>query len=287
VVVLGVEAVGALLSRSLALTIDAAHDVPDIFAFTASYLALTAIARGSSREHTFGSHRFEVFAAILNAFVILAAGLLFAYPAAVGLTNGTTPFGPIDPIWILFAAVPTLALRSISAAYLGRIPRATRDLNVRSVIVHLWTDIAITATLIVDAIILLRFPASVQVDSVSALVVAAILVVESVPIFRGAWDVLTERVPRGLSLTALTESIKSDPRVREVHDLHVWAVCPTFVCMTVHVRVEATTLADCANLTSNLRHEIEQSFGIAHSVFELEAYSPPSRGRLREPASTG
>lgn len=284
-IVLGLEAVGAVMSRSLAVTVDAVHDVPDLFAFAASYLALAAIARGSTTEHTFGSHRFEVFAAILNAFVILAAGLLFAYPAIVGLTNDTTPFGTLDPAWILFAAIPTLALRSVSAIYLGRIPRAARDLNVRSVLVHLGADIAITAALIIDAIVLVYSPTSVQVDSAVALAIAAVLIVESVPIFRGAWDVLTERVPRGLSLTNLTEVVKSVPRVKDVHDLHVWAVCPTFVCMTAHVRVEEMTLGESADVTDELRQAVEQTFGIAHSVFELETGSEPSTGDIREQVS--
>lgn len=277
-IVLGLETVGAVMSRSLAVTVDAVHAVPDLFAFAVSYLSLAGIARGSTGKHTFGTHRFEVFAAILNAFVILAAGLLFTYPATVGLVNGTTPFGPIDPAWILFAAVPTLALRSISAVYLGRIPRAVRDLNVRSVLVHLGADIAITGALIVDGIVLVYSPSSVQLDSAVTVVIAGILIIESIPIFRGAWDVLTERVPRGLSLVSLTASITSVPRVKAVHDLHVWAVCPTFVCLTAHVEVEEMTLGECASATDELRHTVERAFGIAHSVFELETESTSSAG---------
>jgi cobalt-zinc-cadmium efflux system protein len=285
-VVLGVEGLGAFYSRSLALIVDAVHNVPDLFAFAVSYLSLLGIARGGPKEATFGAHRIEVFAAILNAFVILTAGILFAYPAVIGLVQGSTPFGPIDPAWILFAAVPTLALRGAAAFHLGRIPRAARDLNVRSVLVHLGCDIAITAALIADAVVLLVSPASVRVDAAAALVIAAILVYESVPIFQGGWEVLTERVPRGVSLPAVTRSIRSTPRVRGVHDLHIWSVCPTFVCMTAHISVDEMTVSECAHITQELRGKVEREFGIVHAVFECEGEARGAHPNIAEAGSS-
>ncbi len=280
VVVLGVEAVGAWFSHSLSVTVDAVHNLPDLFAFTISYLALAGTAVGRSDVHTFGSHRQEVFAAILNAFVILATGLLFAYPALLGLVHGAAAFGPVDAQWVLFAALPTLALRVASAAYLGRIPRQVRDLNVGSVLLHLASDIAITLALVVEAGLLLLYPAAAWVDSAAALFVAGVLVYESIPIFQGGWEVLTERVPHGLSLGPLREAIESVPRVRQVHDLHVWALCPTLVCMTAHVEVDEMPMSEGGAITSALRKRVEDEFGIVHSVFELETGSSGSRARL-------
>jgi cobalt-zinc-cadmium efflux system protein len=270
VAVLVLEVAGAFLSHSLSVTVDAVHSVPDVFAFAISYLSLVAAGRGPTDQHTFGSHRLEVFAAILNAFVILAAGVIFVIPAALELWDKSSLFGTIDPMWILFAAVPTLVLRTAAAGYLGRIPRAARDLNVRSVMVHLATDIAITLALIVDAVLLFLSPSAVWVDAAAALVISIILVYESIPIFRGGWDILTERVPRGLSMNSLIQTLESAPRVRDVHDVHVWSVCPTLVCMTAHVGVEEMPMSECASVTDELRHRVEQRFGIVHAVFELE-----------------
>src|SRR5579859_4565759 len=156
--VLVVEGVGAFLSRSLALTVDAVHNVPDLLAFAVSYVSVVAIAKGGTDAHTFGSHRLEVFAAILNAFIILAAGVLFAYPAAVGLVRGELTFGSIDPTFLLLAALPTLVLRGAAAFVLGRVPRAARELNVRSVMIHLGTDLVIAAALIGDAVVITFAP---------------------------------------------------------------------------------------------------------------------------------
>src|SRR5579872_3972284 len=73
--ILLIEAVGASLSRSLSLTVDAVHNVPDLLAFAVSYSALAATERGANREFTFGHHRLEVFAGFFNGAVVLATGL--------------------------------------------------------------------------------------------------------------------------------------------------------------------------------------------------------------------
>ncbi len=270
IVILAIEAVGAFLSRSLSLTVDAVHNVPDIFAFIVSWLALRATGRGTSEEMTFGAHRFEVFAGLLNGALILGTGAVFGYEAAGDLLRGTNFAGTVDPIWILAAAVPVLALRAVNLGVIGKSPRRARDLNLLSVLVHLGSDIAITLALLVAGFLLLVAPSLVWVDAAAALVIAGILVAESVPLFRGGWDVLTERTPRNLSVDAIERSALSVPRIVALHDLHVWAVCPTLVCMTAHVRVEEMSVRDGMDVVAELRDRMADEFGILHAVFELE-----------------
>lgn len=281
--VLVIEAAGAVLSRSLSVTVDAVHNIPDLLAFATSWAAVRATRRGAWGELTFGAHRFEVFAGLLNAALVLGTGLAFAYPAGLGLWRGTTFDGPVDPIWILVAAAPTLGLRALNLTVLGRIPRRARDLNVLSVLIHVASDLVITLALISAGVLLLWNPALAWVDSGVALLIAAILVYESLPLFRGGWDVLTERIPRNLSMADIERATLEARHVLGVHDLHVWAVCPTLVCMTAHVRVEEMSVRDGMEVVEQLRNRMADEFGILHSVFELETgpeapLPPPSVG---------
>jgi cobalt-zinc-cadmium efflux system protein len=271
IVVLAIEALGAYLSHSLSLTVDAAHNVPDILAFAVSWAALQATERGATTQYTYGAHRLEVFAALLNAALVLGVGIGFGYVAVSALWGNGSLFGPIDPIWILVAAIPTFVLRYVSLSVIGRLPRQARDLNLASVLVHLASDLLITGALLVAGILLLLRPASVGADAGAALVIAAILVYESIPLFRGGWEVLTERIPRHLSVEAIGRSIRSTEGVAEVHDLHVWAVCPTLVCLTAHLGVPEMSLRDSMHVVARLRQRMETEFGILHSTFEVEA----------------
>jgi cobalt-zinc-cadmium efflux system protein len=271
IAILVIESVGAVLSRSLSVTIDAVHNLPDILAFAVSWTALQATERGASGPFTFGAHRLEVFASLLNAALVLGTGVAFGYEATTALARGVSFAGPVDAVWVLAAAIPTFGLRTVNLVLLGRVPRRARDLNLRSVLVHLASDVAITTALLAVGVLLLLHWSGGPVDDWAALAIAAILVYESLPLFGGGWDVLTERMPRHLSAAAVEKVALSVPRVTEVHDLHIWAVCPTLVCMTAHVRVEEMSVREGMDVASTLRTRMAEEFGILHSVFEVEA----------------
>ncbi|MCI4364994.1 MAG: cation diffusion facilitator family transporter [Thermoplasmata archaeon] len=272
-VILVLEVVGAFLSRSLSLTIDAVHNIPDLLAFAVSWTALRACETGATGKYTFGTHRFEVFAGLLNAVLILGTGLAFGYEALAGLLRGASFAGPVDAVWLLVVAVPVLALRAINLSVLGRIPGRARDLNLASVVLHLASDVAITGAILAAGLVLLLRPSYWWVDAGAALVIAGVLAYESLPLFREAWEVLTERTPRNLSTERITRSALEVPGVSEIHDLHVWAVCPTLVCMTAHVQLREMPLSEASRVITQLRTRMEQEFGILHSVFEVEPLS--------------
>jgi cobalt-zinc-cadmium efflux system protein len=275
-VLLIVESTGAFFGRSLALTLDAIHDVPDLAVFAISWAALNVARRGATGEHTFGLHRTEVFAALLNASLVLGAGLVFGYEALRVLFSGGQPLGaPVVPIWILFAAAPTLALRIYAAGLVRRVPRRARDVNLRSVLLHLTSDVAITVPILLVGAILLVRPALVWVDPAAALVVAGFLVIESLPLFHETWASLTERAPRHLSVEAIARSARSVPNVEDVHDVHVWSVCSALVCMSAHVRTPDITVRESMEVVSSLRRKMEREFGIVHAVFEVEVGEAP------------
>jgi cobalt-zinc-cadmium efflux system protein len=270
VVILAVEATGALFSRSLSLTVDAVHNVPDLLAFFVSWLALAGTRTGTSDPFTFGTHRREVFAGLLNGVLVLGTGLGFGYAAVLSLAEGRSFAGPVDAVWLLAAVVPTLLLRTVSLRALGRIPGRVRDLNLASVVVHLASDLAITGALLVDGVLLLARPDLLWVDAAAAAVIAAVLVGESIPLMRDGYEVLTERAPRKLSLDSIRRAAMDVPGVTEVHDVHVWAVCSALVCMTAHVGVRDMTVRDSMGLLHELRDRMASEFGIVHATFELE-----------------
>ncbi|MCI4347551.1 MAG: cation diffusion facilitator family transporter [Thermoplasmata archaeon] len=270
-IVLLVEAVGAYFSHSLALTADAFHNIPDLVAFGVSWGALRATERGVTGDATYGAHRLEVFAGLLNAGLILGTGLLFGVAGGGALFSGGSFAGPVDALWLLAAALPTLGLRAANLAVISRIPGRVRDLNLRSVFIHLASDLAITGTLLVAGVLLLLRPASAWIDNAGALAVGAVLVYESLPLFRDGWEVLGERTPRGISMPEVIQSAQSVPGVSEVHDVHVWSLCPTLVCMTAHVEVRDMSVHEWGTVAAALRKRMEDQFGILHAVFEVEA----------------
>jgi cobalt-zinc-cadmium efflux system protein len=274
IVILAVEGVSALFARSLSLAVDAVHNIPDLFGFAISFLSLALTKQGATKQHTFGLHRTEVLATLVNASLVLGTGLIFGLEALLTLHAGAGSFaGTVDPYWILLGAVPTILLRGAAALNLRRLPQQTRDMNLRGVFLHLTGDFAITVALLVDATLLLLRPALGWVDSAAALAIAAVLVFESLPLFREAWSSLSERMPSHLSVERIQEVARGVPAVEELHDIHVWSVCSSLVCMTAHVGTRQLTVAQAMGVVAELKDRMSSQLGIVHAVFEVEEAS--------------
>ena len=71
------EVAGGLWTRSLALLSDAAHVLMDVVALGLSYVALRLAARDPSDRHSYGLHRAEVLAAVINGgtLFVIAVGI--------------------------------------------------------------------------------------------------------------------------------------------------------------------------------------------------------------------
>src|SRR5659263_345685 len=65
------EFAGGILSNSLALLSDAAHVFMDVVALLLTYGAIRISARPANSNVTFGYHRFEIFAALINGLTII------------------------------------------------------------------------------------------------------------------------------------------------------------------------------------------------------------------------
>jgi cobalt-zinc-cadmium efflux system protein len=210
-------------------------------------------------------------AALLNAALVIGTALIFGTGAVVALMNGgKSPFGTIDPVWLVFAAVPTLALRGFAAFQIGRIPSRVRDLNLRSVLFHLASDIVIVSFILAVGIVLVIRPALVWIDPMATLAIAAILMIEAVPIIRDSWDSFTERMPKHISMEEVIRVATRVPNVEDVHDVHIWSVCSSLICMTAHVRISNVTVKESMEILSALRERMANDFGIVHAVFEVE-----------------
>src|SRR5258708_16907607 len=74
------EFFGGLWTHSLALMSDAWHIFIDIWSLIISFLAVFVAKRPVNDRQTFGFHRMEVFAALVNGFTVflIAIGILYA-----------------------------------------------------------------------------------------------------------------------------------------------------------------------------------------------------------------
>ena len=107
-------------------------------------------------------------------------------------------------------------------------------------------------------------------DPLVSLFVVLAIVRGAWPLFKESLEVLLESTPPGMSPAQVAAVVESIPGVKNVHDLHIWAVEPRLIMMTTHVQVDGEDDALTSDLLQTIRNRITTEFGIKHLTIQLE-----------------
>ena len=268
VLVVAVELVGAWLSGSLALLADAGHMVTDgaavALALSASYVA----ALPPTSRRTFGLHRAEILAALVNAVVLL---VVCTYLAWSGVRRLLDPVEVDGGLMLWFAAVGLVA-NGASLAVLAR--RRESSLNMRAAYLEVLSDLLTSVAVVVAAVVVLA-TGFTRADPIVSLLIAALILPRSFTLLREAVDVLLEAAPRHVDLTAVREHLREVPGVVDVHDLHAWTITSGMPSLSVHVTVTDAVLAQrgVGSLLDEFSDCVAGHFEVAHTTFQIEPQS--------------
>jgi len=262
------EAVGGILTGSLALLADAGHMLTDVIALSLGLFAVRMAQRSPTPQRTYGYHRTEIL-------VALAQGALLVGVALAIMVEAVQRFGAPHEIRggpMLAIAVGGLLVNLIGLALLasGR----EHNLNVRGAWLHVLSDALGSAGAITAAVLLLAFGWG-WVDPLASIAIAALIVRSSWSLLREAVAVLMEWAPEHVDVEAIQGQIGSLPGVIAVHDLHVWTITSGMVALSGHVVAgEGREHGKLLQEVSDLLHE---RFGIDHATIQIE------REDFREP----
>jgi cobalt-zinc-cadmium efflux system protein len=265
VVVMVVEVVGAFVTGSLALLADAGHMATDaaavVLALGASYVASL---RGGPRS-TFGLHRAEILAAMVNALVLL---VICGYLAYAGISRLSDPT-PVDagPM-VAFAAVGLLA-NAVSLAILNR--SDTGALNLRGAANEVLADL-VGSVLAVGAGVVILVWGWERADPLASLVIAVLILPRSLILLKESAAVLLEIAPAGMDLRDVRRHLLEMPGVVDVHDLHAWTITSGMPSLSAHVTVtqEALDAHGVGGILDRLADCTSAHFDVRHSTFQVE-----------------
>jgi len=263
-VVLIAEVAGGIWSGSLALISDAAHVFTDLISLALSLGAFLIASRPVSKEHTFGWHRAEVFAALVNGMLLLliTAGLL----RTAILRLYSPPEVKVGGMMII--AVAGLIANALVALRLRG--HARDDLNVRSAYLHVLADFGGSVGVVVAAAIMLPTRWYIADPIISILIALAILA-GSVRLLRETAHILLEGVPTGLNLETVAEAVQSVPGVSGIHDLHIWTICSNLLALSVHATVGDLPAEERDRIVCEINDRLSSRFNIAETTVQIES----------------
>jgi cobalt-zinc-cadmium efflux system protein len=258
-----VEVVYGLLSGSMALVADAAHNLGDVLGLALAWGATRLARLDTDDRRTYGYRKSTVVAALLNAVLILVAVGGVAWEAVGRLAKPVA----VDGWTVIVVAAIGVVINSVSAAMFFR--NRQHDLNVRGAFLHLAADAAVSVGVVVAGVVVLT-TGWVWVDPATSLAIAAVIVVGTWGLLRESVDMLMDAVPSHLELSDVRECVCGIDGVAEIHDLHVWPMSTNETCLTAHVGVDED--GDSATILSEIHARLKERFGITHVTVQLEPH---------------
>lgn len=257
-----VETVGGLLTNSLALLSDAGHMLSDAGALFLSLLAMRLASRPPSASKTYGYHRFEILAAFINGVTLAIISFYIFWEAFKRIQQ---PPAVVSGGMIIVAIIGLIV--NIVAAMVLMKGDTSGNLNMRSAFLHVIGDLLGSIGAIVAGMMMLLFK-WYWVDPVISCVIALLILISAWRVTSDSVHVLMEGTPKHLSLQSISQSLRNQPGVAEIHDLHIWTVTSNFPALSCHVVVDGTV--DNQQLLRSARQMLRKEFGIEHSTLQLE-----------------
>jgi cobalt-zinc-cadmium efflux system protein len=253
-----------LVARSTGLLADAGHNLTDVGALVLSMVAVRLALRPPSAERSFGNHRATILAALANASLIAVVTALIV----VGSVHRLGHPEHVRAGVVVVVASLGLVVNGVAALVLRD---GSSDLNMRSAVLHMVGDALASLAVVLAAVTLLFVPSANWLDPVSALVVAAIIVVQASRVLRASIAVLLESTPSDVDLAHLTATMEGMPGVGEVHDLHVWSLSTEMRLLSAHMVLTGhPSLEEAQVVGERVKAAIARQFSISHSTLELE-----------------
>ena len=258
------QAIGGVLSGSLALLSDALHNFSDVISLIISFVANRYATKAASEEKTFGYKRAEIIAAFINAasLIILASFLIYE-----SILRFITP-EPIQADWVIALAILGIVVNGLSVLLLHS--SAAQNMNLKSAYLHLMSDMSASVAVLLGGIAMYYYE-WFWVDSVLTLGIELYLLVMGYQLLKDSFHVLMLFTPDSIDLKKLRLAIKIDPRIQNIHHLHVWRVNEYENHLEAHIDFnENISIADFDEILEKIEAILLNDFGVNHVNIQPE-----------------
>ena len=257
-----VEFVFGFATGSLALIADASHNLTDTFTLTVSFIANRLSKREANESKTFGYGRATILAALLNSSVMLAVAGFIVVEAIQRIRHPVPIEGGVVAV---VAAIGILVNGSIALV----LSKRRKDLNMRSAFVDMAFDALSSLAAVISGLVI-YFTGAKYIDSIVGLIIAALLVYNTLKILREAVQILLEGTPADLDIEAVTTAIASTDKVMKVDDMHVWAIRSGYNALSCHIVIDEKQLPNSREIVEAVKARLRTEQNIQHATIEVE-----------------
>ncbi|MEE6281288.1 cation diffusion facilitator family transporter [Georgenia sp. MJ170] len=266
-VIVVAQAVGSVITGSLALLTDTAHALADASGLLVAVIAATMMLRPPSSARTWGFARIEVVAALGQAVLLLVVG---TYAAVEGLRRLVEPTEVPATELLVFGVIGLVA--NLAALALLSSSR-TANFNMRAAFLEVLND-ALGSVGVIIAAVVIATTGFQRADTVAGLFIAALILPRAFRLLRETVRILMEFTPKDVDLDQVRTHLLELDHVREVHDLHASMIGTGLPVISAHVVIddECFTSGHAPQILEQIRSCVKEHFPVSfdHATIQLE-----------------
>jgi len=258
-----VEAVGGILSNSLALLSDAGHMLTDNLALLLSFFAVKFSTMPATERKTFGFYRLEILAALLNGIILVVISIYIMYEAYMRMVHPQ----PVQGGLMLIVAIIGLIANIIGAFFLFK--HSHSSLNIRGAYLHILGDALSSVGVVIGGSIII-YSGWYLIDPILSILISLVIIYGSWTLVTESANILLEAVPSHINIQTVAVEMAKIAGVREAYHIHVWTITSGVYAMSAHVLVDDQMVSGSRNISDEIRDLLSRKFNILHSTIQLE-----------------
>ncbi len=260
IIYVAVEAFYGISVNSSALLADAGHNTSDVLSLILAWAATWASNKQPSGDYTYGLRKTTIMASLFNGILIFGAAGIITYDAILKLKNPVEVPGNI----IMIVAGIGIIINTITALLFMKGQKD--DLNIKGAFLHMAADAAVSLGVVIGGLVI-KLTGVTWIDPVLSFVIVAVILYSAWGLLRDSVKLALDAVPQGINLNEVSSYLKSVEGVKEVHDLHVWAMSTTETALTAHLVIPEGLEDD---FLMKIREELHDKFEINHTTLQVE-----------------
>jgi cobalt-zinc-cadmium efflux system protein len=256
-----IEFTTGLLTNSLSLLADAGHNLSDIIALALAWGATVLSRRKPSARYTYGLRGTSIWAALVNALLLVLACGAIAWEALQRLQSPQ----PVATLPVIVVAAIGVLINTATALMFMR--DSHKDLNRRGVYLHMMADAAVSLGVVISTLVML-WTGWHWLDPATSLVIVAVILGGTWGLLRDSANMSLLAVPASVDTAAVADYLRQCPGVTGLHDLHIWSMSTSEIALTAHLVVPGHRPGD--DFYARLSEDLEERFGIQHATVQVE-----------------
>ncbi len=267
------EVVGGIISGSMSLLTDAAHNFSDVLSLIISYVANRLSKRKATEKFTYGLKRSEILAAFINSTTLIVIAIIILVESAERIYDPK----PIAAEWVIYLALASIAVNGLSVLFIKK--DIAGSMNIKSAYLHLFTDMLTSIAVLMGGLAMKYFQ-WYGLDAVLSIIIAFYLIYMSWDIFKSSLKILMQFTPPGIDIDKICNHMQQITGIENMHHVHAWQLNENDIIFEAHIDLsENVRISEFEKILTEIKKVLEDS-GIRHCNIQPEFSVNDSKQRI-------